>query len=63
MGDVLESETASDDLLAEQIGYYRRRAEEYDATSYRDLGFANSIKRMPHARNEPGMGCTSGGTT
>lgn len=35
-----KSEAGPDDILAEQISYYRRRAAEYDATSYRDLGFA-----------------------
>jgi SAM-dependent methyltransferase len=37
---VQESEAGSTDILAEQISYYRGRAAEYDATSYRDLGFA-----------------------
>jgi len=29
--------TAGDDLLAEQVAYYRRRASEYDVTAFADL--------------------------
>ena len=29
--------TGGDDLLAEQVAYYRRRAAEYDVTAYGDL--------------------------
>lgn len=34
--------TAGDDLLAAQVAYYRRRAGEYDATAYPDLGAART---------------------
>jgi 2-polyprenyl-3-methyl-5-hydroxy-6-metoxy-1,4-benzoquinol methylase len=34
--------TAGDDLLAEQVAYYRRRAREYDVTSYGDLDAARA---------------------
>src|SRR5262249_59774863 len=33
---------ADDDLLAEQVAYYRRRAGEYDVTSYGDLDAARA---------------------
>jgi demethylmenaquinone methyltransferase/2-methoxy-6-polyprenyl-1,4-benzoquinol methylase len=29
--------TVGDDLLAEQVAYYRRRAGEYDVTAFADL--------------------------
>lgn len=35
-----EDGRVTDDLLASQAGYYRRRAGEYDATAYGDLGAA-----------------------
>jgi 2-polyprenyl-3-methyl-5-hydroxy-6-metoxy-1,4-benzoquinol methylase len=34
--------TADDDLLAEQVHYYRRRAGEYDVTAYGDLDAARA---------------------
>jgi 2-polyprenyl-3-methyl-5-hydroxy-6-metoxy-1,4-benzoquinol methylase len=34
--------TADDDLLAEQVHYYRRRAGEYDVTAYGDLDAAQA---------------------
>jgi 2-polyprenyl-3-methyl-5-hydroxy-6-metoxy-1,4-benzoquinol methylase len=34
--------TAGDDLLAEQVAYYRRRASEYDVTAYGDLDAARA---------------------
>ena len=34
--------TAGDDLLAEQVAYYRRRAGEYDVTAYGDLDAARA---------------------
>ena len=46
----------TDDLLAEQVGYYRRRASEYDATAYGDVAAARPrIARLvaelaPHGR-------------
>ncbi|WP_433202817.1 class I SAM-dependent methyltransferase [Dactylosporangium sp. CS-047395] len=32
----------TDDVLAEQVGYYRSRAEEYDATAYGDVDAARA---------------------
>ncbi|GAA0727264.1 hypothetical protein Drose_12680 [Dactylosporangium roseum] len=29
-----------DEILADQVGYYRRRANEYDATAYGDVAAA-----------------------
>lgn len=47
IGDVQEPTPEVDDILAEQISYYRLRAAEYDATSYRDLGVARQrIERV-----------------
>ncbi|MEP7019770.1 MAG: class I SAM-dependent methyltransferase [Pseudonocardiales bacterium] len=36
----MEPRAVAEDVLAEQISYYRHRAAEYDVTSYRDLAFA-----------------------
>jgi protein-L-isoaspartate O-methyltransferase len=32
----------TDDVLADQVGYYRRRADEYDATAYGDVAVARA---------------------
>lgn len=44
-----------DDVLAEQVAYYRRRAAEYDATSYGDLAWAATrIERIVSALRPAG---------
>jgi demethylmenaquinone methyltransferase/2-methoxy-6-polyprenyl-1,4-benzoquinol methylase len=38
-----------DEVLADQVSYYRRRAGEYDATAYGDIGAARTrIARVLH---------------
>jgi 2-polyprenyl-3-methyl-5-hydroxy-6-metoxy-1,4-benzoquinol methylase len=44
-----------DDVLADQIGYYRRRASEYDATAYGDVAAARKrIARLVTQMNPVG---------
>ncbi len=47
--------TVSDELLAGQVTYYRRRAAEYDATAYADMGVARArISRVAAAMRPTG---------
>jgi 2-polyprenyl-3-methyl-5-hydroxy-6-metoxy-1,4-benzoquinol methylase len=42
-----DDDQVTDDVLGDQIGYYRRRASEYDITAYGDLAAARTrIKRL-----------------
>lgn len=43
----------SDEVLAEQVDYYRRRAGEYDVTAYGDVAAATHIHSIP-TQNEGG---------
>src|SRR5580765_1286512 len=36
----------TDEVLAEQVGYYRRRAAEYDVTAYGDLDLDLALPRI-----------------
>jgi 2-polyprenyl-3-methyl-5-hydroxy-6-metoxy-1,4-benzoquinol methylase len=47
--------TVSDELLAQQVTYYRRRAAEYDATAYGDMRAARArIRRLVAAMRPTG---------
>ena len=65
VASVCDDDRVTDDVLADQVDYYRRRAGEYDATAYGDVAVARAriarlVAEMRPAGNVLEIACGTG---